>query len=428
MTKLKNNSGFHWNTGSIILYIIILIVILVIFKIISINANYSPMFQWWNQNNGKQYNKFFNLFGVMASYESKFLYYISNIFGSLFNTINREQILFLANRIFPLTKSSTGNDPSRFVTPRHIANNIEFSFIDGDKWFNDFLKNKKYVNPKTGEYYSYNENIPLSYTVDQGDDPDDPTKFYRNVDESTQTVGIYPSSIDREGWRMLFQEWGSGKWKIRSPDDPNFRVPEFNQDTAAQIEKNWFTNCENQHPDNFFARYGIAPDSPLVICFVNGSYQDPAQPGTKINSNSFKNLINNTNNTPGGWIGYLEGMESSSISEDDYINFIDSKYISIDPSKSPGSGNLSTCDSSTQVTNWTNAAATGGGIAGMAAFLGLTTAGIGFIIAGIALFAIQGISQQVSCNQQNSKKTSTTLNKKLKNNRFNNYSKHKIIK
>jgi len=401
MVKSKKNSQvqpFRWTSGNIIIYIVILIIILIIFKIITIKANYSPMFQWWNGNGGKQYNNFFNLFAVMASYDSNFIYLICNLFGTLYTNISRSQILFLANRIFPLTKSFDPNNTnsSRFVTPRHIASDIRFAYIDGDKWYNNMIDKGTYYNKNDQNYYPYDENITLQYTVNDKD----PTIFYRTVVNGT--VGVYPSSQDLQGWRMLFQEWGSGPWKIRG-DGSNFQVPMFDEKTAPDVKKNWFDNCQNTHPDNFFARYGIAPDSPLVISFVNGSYQDPAQSGVVIDSTSVKNLINgHSASTPGGWIGYLEGMQSSSISYDMYINFIDSEYLSVDPSKEPGAGNLSSCD---QAGNVISASATGLGIATGGAFLWPAAGTVGWIpfigpillmVAGIGL----GIGQYANDNNK----------------------------
>lgn len=429
MVKSKKNSQvqpFRWTSGHIIIYIVILIIILIIFKIISIKANYSPMFQWWNGNGGKQYNNFFNLFAVMASYDSNFIYLICNLFGTLYTNISRSQILFLANRIFPLTKSFDPNNTnsSRFVTPRHIASDIRFAYIDGDKWYNNMIDTGIYTNVNyPDQSFTYDETIPLTYNVDSTKDP--PVFWRKTTDNGT--VGVYPSPNDTESWKMLFQEWGSGPWKIRG-DGSNFQVPMIDDKTAPTVKKNWFDNCQNTHPDNFFARYGIAPDSPLVISFVNGSYQDPTQPGVVIDQNSVKNLIDgHSASTPGGWIGYLEGMQSSSISYDMYINFIDSEYLSVDPSKEPGAGNLSSCD---QAGNAISASATGLGVATGGAFLWPAAGAVGWvpfigpvllILAGIGLGIGQYVNDTSKCSPKNpppstqSKKTPPVKNKSGKN-------------
>ena len=384
------------------------------------------MFQWWNGNGGSKYNQFFNIFSVMASHDSKIIYNVCNLFGTLFTTLTRPQILFLTNRIFPLIKSfdKNNNYSYRFVTPRHIASDIRFSYIDGDKWFNDFIDNQKYS--KGSFLYPYDETIPLTYTGNS-------KNFSRNVIGGK--VGVYPAPDQKEYWQWLFQEWGSGEWKERG-DGSHFKVPVFDESTAPIVSKNWFENCEKNHPDNFFARYGIAPNSPLVISFVNGSYQDPSQPGVVIDNNALKNLINgHSPSAPGGWVGYLEGMQSSSVSEDTYYNFIDSAYISVDPTKAVGAQNITSCDTATQVSNWTGAITSGLGIGGMAAFLGeaaLGPLGLFFMFAGAATAITQGVATQSECNKKNKNASSTTpspTNSFIKNrNRVYNNSKHKIMK
>jgi hypothetical protein len=405
MVKSKKNSqvqGFRWTSGHIITYIVILIIILIIFKIITIKATYSPMFQWWNGNGGKQYNNFFNLFSVMASYDSNFIYLICNLFGTLYTNLSRAQILFLANRIFPLTKSFDPNNTnsSRFVTPRHIASDIRFAYIDGDRWYNNMIDTGVYTNIKyPNQSFKYDENITLTYKVDDKD----PTIFWRQT-TNNGTVGVYPSSNDLQGWRMLFQEWGSGDWEnTAGPASPPFFVPNFDKDTSKvpKVNDEWFIDCEKNHPDNFFARYGIAPDSPLVISFVNGSYDDPNESGVVINANSVKNLINgHSASTPGGWIGYLEGMQSSSISYDMYINFIDSKYLSKNPAKEPGAGNISSCD---QAGNIISATSSGVGLGSAGLFLleSNPVTAVFVMLIGASLGIAQYVNDNSKCKSQN---------------------------
>ena len=425
MTKSKNikkSNGFHWSAVYIILYIIILSVIIVIFKIINIRTSYSPMFQWWNGNGGKQYDKFFNLFGIMASYDSKIIYTITNLFGSIFNSINRSQIIFLVDRIFPLIKSFDPNNRnySRFVTPRHIASDIRFSLQDDDKWFTDFFK-KGYDHPD-GNHYLFDELIPLKYVDSGRKDSDNNIIYDREI--INNKVGIYPSPLANKDWQYLFEEWGSGKW-VGEAGRSNFLIPDKNNPVYKNgtVKLNWLDY--EKHPDNFFSRYGIGPDSPLLVSFVNNGYSDPNQPGVFIDATALKTLINgHSPSTPGGWIGYLQGMESGITSANTYKNFIDSEYLAVDPSQGPDAANTSTCDTAAEVSNWTSALSQGAGIGGMAAFLPaaetigsflLGPAGI-FLGLGVAIFLSSGITSQVNCNKENNKnKTKTTTSNKLNN-------------
>ena len=262
--KIISDSKFHWKAGYIILYICLLIIIIIILKIVSIKRTYSPTFEWWNGNGGANYTKFFNLFAVMSSYDSIIFYYISKLFGNLYNQISRPQIIFLVNRIFPLMVSDLPDNAnrSRFVLPSHIAKDIKLSKGDGDKFYNDFLKNQKYTNPVSGISYSYDDSLTLKYD-------------YTNKTHPTRTVvngkvGVYPgpSASSSNDWKSLFIEWGITEW-IPYKDSPDFLTPKMDEDNA----KAWLDTTTR--PDNFLARYGIMPDSPLIISYINNAYNDP---------------------------------------------------------------------------------------------------------------------------------------------------------
>jgi len=389
--NIKNKSKFHWTPGYIALYIFFLIIIIIIFKIIMIKRTYSPTFEWWEGNGGKNYTKFFNLFAVMSSYDSIIFYWFSKLFGNLYNQITRGQIMFLVNRIFPLMRSTNPDNinTSRFVLPSHIANDIKLS-RGQDKFFDNFLETALYTNPISGDTFRYDDSVQLRY------DYTNPDKPVRKVDKETGKVGVYPgpSSSYTNDWLTLFKEWGSTEWTAPYPLSPQFQLPTMN-DTVV---KAWLgTDTTSVRPDNFLARYGIMPDSPLVISYISQSFNDP-RTGLKLDPQCFTNLIGgNSSSLPGGWVSYLNGMESSSTSADDYTNYIYSSYLTENPANN--GGKTSTCD---VAGNDISGAVTGIGIAAMAAFvfepLGLAAA-LGFILVGGGLGAAQAVNANNRCQK-----------------------------
>ena len=182
------NFNFKWNAKTISIYIFLLIFILILFKLITIKLNYKPIFSWWNDNSGNLYSKDFDIFAIMSSYDSIIFYWISSIFGTLNTQIDRAQIMFLVNKIFPLTITPGISEITQFVLPRHIAQSIQFKRGDADLWFTEWLESKKYDDQSFLEY----ENLIEPTPNDQGE------KIYivlpvRIVDPLTNKFGVYPA-------------------------------------------------------------------------------------------------------------------------------------------------------------------------------------------------------------------------------------------
>ena len=117
-------------------------------------------------------------------------------------------------------------------------------------------------------------------------------------------VGVYPgpSAAASNDWKSLFQEWGVKEW-LPYKDSPGFLIPTM---TPVTVVSDWLNTTAR--PDNFLARYGIMPDSPLIISYINNAYNDP-RTGLKLDAACFTNLIGgNSTSLPGGWISYLNGM------------------------------------------------------------------------------------------------------------------------
>jgi hypothetical protein len=247
---------------------------------------------------------------------------------------------------FIYLKTSTGTQG--FVLPRHITRDIRFQ--DGDNINFELWRNKDINNIKT-------TTIDLTY--------DNNGKVKNN--------GIYPSPTDIQGWKFKFKEWGIPEvWKT---DSNNIQVP----DLTDNVVKEWFDTTS--HPDNFLAMYGILPDSPLCISFVNGTYNSGS---LVLDKESFNNLLGgSTADSEGGWIAYMKGLGTNDL--DRYSNFITSSYNYKDKPIVPE--NKCAIGSPSQ---WGSAIGSGIGIALMGAFPGIgIPAAILFGIAGIGVGILQ---------------------------------------
>jgi hypothetical protein len=342
----KQYTGFD-----IVLMIIGIIILYILAKIIQIKQQYKPIFDWWKNYGGNDY-QFVNMFNIMAAYNSNIMYHLSKITGSAIEeSINLSQIMFLVENIFPYSMTIQGGIQTGYILPKHVANSVKFAPNDNlvfDKW-----------------YKSNNKDITV------------PLQFDSNGNEKNN--GVYPETGDTANWEMLFTKWGVnwGKNKNNVTVPVTGSNPGLDQDTV----KEW-TNYE-QHPDNFLGVVGIMPDSPLVISFVNDDYADPVT-GLKMDAQSLKNLLGSdiSDTNPGGWIGYLFGM-GYDISKDEYDNFIYSSWASPAPSPpcSKGAGSASSA--------WGGALASGAGIAAMA-FMFTNPIGIGvLLVAGAAITSLQ---------------------------------------
>ncbi len=359
---------FAWTWKTVLIYAVCAIVLLTLVKYIQIRNNYAPIFTWWNGFGGKQYNKLFNVFAVVSSYDSYLFYLFSTVTGTLTNKINRNQISFIFNRIFPLTRISGVDSPSQFVIPRHLVQSITFAKGDGDKYFTAWVNENNRDDQVPLVYNKY----PTDYTYDPNILPV-PNSDYENK------IGVYPVESNRTGWRLLFQQWGAHTW---SQDTGGIWAPQMNESEATE----WL-NIE-AHPDNFLARYGIFPDCPLIVGYVNGKYNDPTA-GIVFDTQAFANLIGGT--VPGGWVGFLNG--AGNLTTDQYMVYLYSKYNGVPTT----TGENKPCSAGKTVTNWTSGIITGITTGIIPLFLGLNpfTAVLGL---GLAL-----TSAAISINSSQSK-------------------------
>jgi hypothetical protein len=369
---------FTWNAQNIVLYLILLAFVLIIVEIISIKVTYKPMFEWWNNNGGSSYEKNFNIFSVMASEKSILFYWFSSLTGTLNNQINREQITFLVNKIFPLTVTPGISEITQFVLPRHMTESIQFQRGDADLWFNNWIDKNNYDDQSLLTYNTITEPTPNDkglyiYSV---------TDANKIPSTKTNKIGVYPGPNDTTNWKYLFVQWGAKTWEKEK--DTTLLVPSLPPDEV----KEWM-NCE-LHPDNFLARYGILPNSPMIVSFIYDSYND-ARTGLKLDPNSFKNLVGGS--TPGGWVGYLNGLSSSNMSYDEYVNYLYTTFaVEVDIPK-PNAPVSSRCDTGTNVLN---SIGVGLGPIGIGAMFGAPGLIVGGLF-GLGLSIFSGVNTANKC-------------------------------
>lgn len=348
MKKVQHSQGYY-----IALYIILIIIFLIILFLINLREKYKIQYDWWYNNNGKTYDKYLNLTNVLIARDSFILYYITKIFGNIFSDLDRDQIGFLFTNVLPFNfyKGKDGKELG-FVLPRHVTQDIRFRYGDNAK-FDSWC-----------DSHTYNTDVVLKYDS--------------NGNREGGNMGVYPASNDRRAWQYKFKEWGVPLECYVTKS--GLQVPDLNNPTYPNIYDDWFKTQD--HPDNFLAMYGILPDSPLCISFINDGYNDTS--GLILDTESFEILLGKNTDTGnvGGWVGYLEGLGNNNMNK--YDNFLHSSYVGKSPPKKPSIP----CNGGSAA-NWGSSIASGAGIGMLALFPGVGTFAAGAaILFGLLTFAL----------------------------------------
>ena len=291
------------NIPTIIKIVVIVIIIFNFYVIYIKNYMYPTIYTWWDEYDGNQFNKYFDMTIFLIAFHSSLLYQILSLTTQSFvSNMSRTQIVFLATIVLPNIKTRNEKDGfNGHCLPRHLCKSIKF--IQGE----DDLFDK---------YLSATKSDPVLPAVF-----DEAGEIIR--DKETGKKGVYPDNTNYYGWLQKCQEWTGRLWVnkqngLKFPYDSNTST-----DDVQIIVTEWFNI--KKHPDNFFARYGITPDSPLIIGFCNGAYNDP-NTGLIFNVQSAITLLGGTDeNTAGGWLGYTLG--SSTLSSDQMLNYIRTTYM-----------------------------------------------------------------------------------------------------
>jgi hypothetical protein len=316
--ELLNLQKSRPNIGKYFLYFLLIVVIYLVITILRIMLAYKPIFNWWKNNNGQQYDKFVSIFSIMASHDSIIIYWLVSLFGNIFTTLNRQQIMFFSDIVLPYSVIINSKGvKSGFVVPRHVARDIRFSREDGIVEYNNWLDD---------------DSIP-------------------DIDK------IYPNALERDEWKNKFIKWGVGGWAL---NDDQFYVPNYTIKKPEEVVKEWFDI--KKHPDNFLARYGMFVDCPLILGFVNNLYSID---GIELNPSCMEYLLGGGSpGNPGGWVGWMISL-GDDISRTKYNDFLYSKLNVKDFHEQP-KNNDPGCEPWSLITE---GLAGGAGLGSVAAFL-----------------------------------------------------------
>lgn len=310
--------------GQLNFYIIILVLIWLFVSFINIRLSHKSLFDWWEQNNGKEYDNKFNMFTAVSSTDNTILYYLSKLSGGVLNKLNINQIRFIIKRLFPSMRFVQNGEQFGILTPKILAESALLSPEDGDDKFNIWWQNNatRQGKPvKIGTTLIYN---PVKKTDSSNSNL---TYFtYEVVPDKDGYVGLYPSSNDTNGWAGLISDWLGDEWVFAVDKDDGLIKPYLLREIDNPLNK-WFNIDQPDgigNPDNFLSRMRIKHDSALVVYFINNKFSDQTM---KVDAQAFKNLIGEKDTeVAGGWVGYLNGLSDKDT--DELYNMIDTSVYS----------------------------------------------------------------------------------------------------
>jgi len=318
------NIGFK-----VFLGLLIILIVYIIMSYITIRLNYKPTFDWWTTNNGKQYDKYFSVFSLIAVSYSSILYYLSSIFSAPIYKLNIDQYRFINAEILPyLRYTDDSGKQNGLLTPKSLCETVLLSTDDNDDLFNNFLRLGRVID---GKRYSIKTTEPLTYTRSKETKTTTDGKIYytytvNTIKDDSTTTGLYP--VSTEDWKGLIGEWMGDDWAWVFSSTSNFYSVQSIKD-GATYEK-WFEN-KTGRGDNFLARMGIIPQAPLVEAFINDVYNIDS---LQLDATAMSNLIGRKGQNDGGWLGYLQGLSKDDL--DTYTNIIRSKLnVKGDPPTPP---------------------------------------------------------------------------------------------
>lgn len=368
--KEKGNSTYLW----IIIVIIIVIIIFFVTSWMGVRSQYKQTFDWWDNNNGTDYNKYFNIFTLACVRENNLWYFLSNLSNPPAAQFSLTQYLFILEYLFPYLRYTDPKTKSQMgiLTPKSLTRTLLFSSKDTkpDVRFVNWI----YSKPKRGNRYNAKWGGGGLYDI-----VEDPTKilsykrtdivkddkglvyyFYNVKNNGGDTVNVYPGVDDREGWAGLMLEWLNGtsgdKNEYGGPvmwcyaenvqnttiseiqPNPNYIPPPATTLNPTPMYANWLVKTTNKEgavyygqADNFMSRFGIMADSPIFTFFINNNYMWNGHP---VPTDSYKQLVGGTPGNTGGWLGFLQ-EHNRSWDKEDFIRILDSSVLFKTPPAPP---------------------------------------------------------------------------------------------
>ena len=292
-----------------------------------IRVKYKDIFDWWSTNGGAAYDKYFSVFGYASAKESRVLNWISMLFGNLFNSLEKKQILFLdavaiKNRVW----ADTTGLAHGFVMPRHLCESI--TFAPKENPYVDARTENKNLDLTVAAVYVYDS----KYVVDKK--PTELPNFTPQLKAGNN--GVYPSPVDQSSWQCKLIEWGVPVFYTNSisgntyvlpwiPDDPGLKQKVLAKWYGLDASGNKLTPDKWETNDNFFAYYGIPPDSDLIVGFFNNNWYTS---GNQLSTSGLKYLLSPTYGSAGGWVGFLQVLYAANVSLEDLLSIV---FNSVDP-------------------------------------------------------------------------------------------------
>jgi hypothetical protein len=298
-----------------------------VFQLVIVYAENQAVLKWWGRGTGidKKYNDRFNIWlALCAKQSSTLLFYIIWLFVPLSAHMSFAQIAFVSTVLFKFIRIDDGDSQSGIMIPRHLVESVLLQYTDGDKAFNEWYDK----NERTRILTKDNANDPTTAMTWKVLTQTDSYVLYQRqgIPDKNNRIGVYPKSLDREGWKCCIQYWLNGDtdppvgpWAwvktAKAQGEGSLYVPDaIDPNNRGNLDE-WFDI--KKHPDNFLARYGIAPTSPIVVYFANGFYNDDRM---TVPDYAFGDLIDGGGGA-GGWMGFLQGQPVGT-GEDQYKSLI----------------------------------------------------------------------------------------------------------
>lgn len=302
--------------------------------------SHRPIFDWWNSNQGPLYHNYFSLFLLLGQFEgSGLLNWLLSITRPPNSLLNKSQVIFITKNLFPFLLLPNPLDPTTqigILTPKQLCKTVLLHSDDGDKLFNDWLKNASPLRKQGAT--ALEEGFYLKFQEFTGDESS-PTRDYTNKQQwlpspNSNAYGVYPKPDDRQSWMGCFQAWANGGlgkpakfiW-YRDADNQNVWALQAKHDLQLQDDDLdlWY-----KQPDNFLGRYAIRMNSPLVTFYITGLAYLKKQ-YVSLDANALTDMLGqNSDLDPGGWLGMMQGR--GDVSADDIANFL---YTEIDFARVP---------------------------------------------------------------------------------------------
>lgn len=247
-------------------YIIpVLLILFLVFVFFTPIISYQSWFKWWNKYDPDKKYRCVPLYSLAFFNSSVIVYNIINLFQSESKKIEYKWWVYFITGL--LQGSAIGIVPNGICTPKTICESL----------------------------------IPYSVPVNN---------YYQSVDDAQQGMpkAMWPTSTgirntNKKGEQITNQTRGFG-WKGTIMSWGNIT---YDPSLPLAKQYNWDDNMwfDPSNTDNFLAKWGIPPNSGLIVAYITGLSKSPID--GEILYNGLEPLLGiKTGNSSGGWYGLLQ--------------------------------------------------------------------------------------------------------------------------